>query len=60
MTVLNIQMPYHTMPDGKMMKGAAHPAPKGMTHAMKVAACMKANPGMSLAAASKKVAAMKK
>jgi hypothetical protein len=53
-------MPYHTMPDGTMMKGAKHPAGKGMSHAMKVAKCMKANPGMSLAAASKKVAAMKK
>jgi hypothetical protein len=38
------------------MKKAAH----GMTHAQKVAKCMKANPGMSLAAASKKVASMKK
>jgi hypothetical protein len=48
------------MPDGTMMKGAKHPAGKEMTHAQKVAACMKANPGMSLAAASKKVASMKK
>ena len=39
-----------------MMKKAA----TGMTHAQKVAKCMKANPGMSLAAASKKVASMKK
>jgi hypothetical protein len=53
-------MPYHTMPDGKMMKGEKHPAPKAQTHAAKVARCMKANPGMSLAEASKKVAAMKK
>lgn len=54
-------MPSHMMPDGKMMKGKMCPtAKKGMSHAMKVAKCMKANPGMSLAAASKKVAAMKK
>lgn len=43
----------HKMPDGTMMAGK-------MSHAQKVAACMKANPGMSLAAASKKVAAMNK
>jgi hypothetical protein len=35
-------------------------AKSGMTHAEKVAKCMKANPGMSLGAASKMVASMKK
>jgi hypothetical protein len=53
MTVLNTQMPH-----GK--KGVPCPTQKALPHAMKVAACMKANPGMSLAAASKKVAAMNK
>ena len=33
---------------------------KGMSHGEKVKRCMAANPGMSLAAASKKVAAMNK
>lgn len=51
----------HRMPDGSMMKGKMCPtAKKGMTHAMKVAKCMKANPKMTLGEASKKVAAMKK
>ena len=35
-------------------------AKSGMTHAEKVAKCMKAYPGMSLGAASKMVASMKK
>ena len=55
----------HMMPDGKMMAGKTHSAAmkkaaSGMTHAEKVAKCMKANPGMSLGAASKMVASMKK
>jgi hypothetical protein len=52
----------HMMPDGKMpmMPNGKKKAASGMTHAEKVAKCMKANPGMSLGAASKMVASMKK
>ena len=56
----------HMMPDGKMMAGKTHAAAmkkkatSGMSHAQQVAKCMKANPGMSLGAASKMVASMKK
>jgi hypothetical protein len=44
----------------KPMKGIKCPAcPAGMPHAEKVRMCMKANPGVSLAAASKAMAKKK-
>lgn len=63
----------HMMPDGTMMKGKTHSAamgakkgkivcpacPAGASHAEKVRMCMKANPGVSLAMASKAMAKKK-
>jgi len=61
--------PMHMMPDGSMMAGKTHSAamgkivcpscPAGMAHAEKVRMCMRANPGISLAMASKAMAKKK-